>query len=64
MATVILDDNITTHEIIVAVLRKHLITRKIAGKIADEIIKETEVEYNRHIRELSPIPEGVKLSYE
>ena len=40
MATVILDDNITTHEIIVAVLRKHLITRKIAGKIADEIIKE------------------------
>jgi hypothetical protein len=30
----------TTRDIIISVLRKHLITRKIAGKIADEIIKE------------------------
>lgn len=29
----------SNHEIIVSVLRKHLITRKIAEKIADEIIQ-------------------------
>ncbi len=32
----------TTHKIIISVLRKHLITRKIAEKIADEITTEVE----------------------
>jgi hypothetical protein len=32
----------TTHEIIVSVLRKHLISRKIAEQIANEIITESD----------------------
>ncbi len=39
----------TIREIIVSVLRKHLITRKIAEKIADEITAEVEIEYNRQV---------------
>jgi hypothetical protein len=36
-----MEELMTTHEIIVSVLRKHFITRKMAEKIADEIAVET-----------------------
>ena len=36
----------TIREIIVAVLRKHLITRKIAEQIADEISEETKNDHH------------------
>jgi DNA integrity scanning protein DisA with diadenylate cyclase activity len=35
-----MEELMTIHEIIVSVLRKHLITRKIAEQIADEIAEE------------------------
>ena len=40
------DDTMTIKEIVVAVLRKHLITRKIAEQIADEISEETKNDHH------------------
>ena len=40
----------TSREIIISVLREHLISRKVAGKITDEIIKRTNADYERQVK--------------
>jgi hypothetical protein len=42
----------TSHEIFVSVLRKHLIARKIADQIATEVDAALEAEYDRSIQEM------------
>ena len=51
----------TSHEIFVSVLRKHLIARKIAEQIATEIDSAIDAEWDRNVQEKFGTPQEKEI---
>jgi hypothetical protein len=50
-----------SHDIIVSVLRKHLISRKVAEQIATEVDTAIQAEYDRQVQEDSKPIDGQEV---